>query len=153
MLICSPNWFIIILHNVVALVKQFFFSDSLSFNFMVYSFFSNLLLAVQLHLANSALLYKEHQKRNGRNVSLTTHIHPLLRNTVVQSYSFPFRLHIFERNSEFSLHIKTDTLLYIPHTDFTIILAIDTVFVNSYVRIFHKARKVLPFYLNLVSTQ
>ena len=134
------------------LLSNFFFGF-VYFDFMSDSFFSNSLLELQLHQATSALLYKEHQKWNGRNLNLTTHLHPLLSNTAVQSCSFPFLLYILERNSQFSLHIKTDTLLYIPHTAFTNILAIDTVFVNSCVRIFHKARKCVPFYLNSVSRQ
>ena len=54
------------------------------------------------------------------------------------------------RNLDFTLK---DILLYIPHTTFTNILAIDTVFVNSYIMIFHKAQKYLPFFLNLFSSQ
>ena len=78
---------------------------------------------------------------------------PLLRNTAVQIQSFQVVLHIRQKNQQFCLHIKTDTLLYIPHKAFTYILAIDTVFVNSYVRVIHKARKCLLFLLNFFSTQ
>jgi len=74
---------------------------------------------------------------------LTTRLHPLLRNTVVQIYSFAVILHIPERNSRFSLHIKTDALFYLPHRVLKNDLAIDTMFCNLNVSLLHK---VLNFF-------
>ena len=76
---------------------------------------------------------------------LTTRLHPLLKNTVVQIYSFPVILHIPERNSRFSLHIKTDALFYLSHRVLKNILAINTMFCNLNESLLHEA-------LNFVTT-
>jgi len=55
MLIFWPKYTIILLCPVFELVKKFYFSDSPYYDFMTDSFFSNLLLQLQLYLAISVL--------------------------------------------------------------------------------------------------
>jgi hypothetical protein len=47
----------------------------------------------------------------------------------------------------FIFHIKTEILYYLPHRNLTNFLAIDTTCLNLNVKLFHKARKFLLFFL------
>jgi hypothetical protein len=53
MLICGPKYNIIIKCSAFVHVKQFFLSDSFSFDLQTESYFSNLLLEAQLLLATA----------------------------------------------------------------------------------------------------